>query len=39
MNISFDATPLVGDLVSGVGWCEAQLTAAFRRCYPEIACR
>jgi len=34
MNISFDATPLVGDLVSGVGWCEANLTAAFRKRYP-----
>ena len=39
MNISFDATPLVGDLVSGVGWCEASLTAAFRKLYPEISCR
>ena len=35
MQISFDATPLVGDLVSGVGWCETNLTAALRRLHPE----
>ena len=35
MNIAFDATPLVGRLVTGVGWCEANLTAALRKLHPE----
>lgn len=39
MNISFDATPLVGDLISGVGWCEAYLTAALRKAHPEQSYR
>ncbi len=35
MNIAFDASPLVGDLISGVGWCEANLTDALTRLHPE----
>lgn len=39
MNIAFDATPLVGDLISGVGWCEANLTEALARLHPEAQYR
>lgn len=35
MKIAFDASPLVGDLISGVGWCEANLTDAVTRLHPE----
>ncbi|MCQ2407425.1 MAG: glycosyltransferase family 4 protein [Oscillospiraceae bacterium] len=35
MNIAFDASPLTGDLISGVGWCEAYLTEALARLHPE----
>lgn len=35
MNIAFDASPLTGDLISGVGWCEAYLTEAVTRMHPE----
>ena len=35
MNIAFDASPLTGDLISGVGWCEAYLTEAVARLHPE----
>ncbi|MCQ2416407.1 MAG: glycosyltransferase family 4 protein [Oscillospiraceae bacterium] len=35
MKIAFDASPLVGDLISGVGWCEANLTAALTQKYTE----
>lgn len=34
MNIEFDASPLVGDQISGVGWCEAYLTEAMARLHP-----
>lgn len=36
MNIAFDASPLIGDNISGVGWCEANLTDALMRLHPEI---
>ena len=39
MNIAFDASPLTGDLISGVGWCEAYLTEALARLHPEEAYR
>ncbi|MBR4201657.1 MAG: glycosyltransferase family 4 protein [Oscillospiraceae bacterium] len=39
MNVAFDASPLVGDLISGVGWCEANLTAALTRLHPELSYR
>lgn len=39
MNVAFDASPLVGDLISGVGWCEANLTEALTRLHPENAYR
>lgn len=39
MNIAFDASPLVGDLISGVGWCEANLTEALTRLHPEAQYR
>ncbi|MBQ6041747.1 MAG: glycosyltransferase family 4 protein [Oscillospiraceae bacterium] len=35
MNVAFDASPLTGDLISGVGWCEAYLTEALTRLHPE----
>ena len=35
MKIAFDASPLTGDLISGVGWCEAYLTDALTRLHPE----
>ena len=35
MNIAFDASPLIGDLISGVGWCEAYLTEALSRLHPD----
>lgn len=35
MNIAFDASPLIGDNISGVGWCEANLTDALMRLHPE----
>ena len=35
MNIAFDASPLIGDNISGVGWCEANLTDALSRLHPE----
>lgn len=34
MRIAFDATPLVGDLISGIGWCEAYLVDALTELYP-----
>ena len=39
MNIAFDASPLTGDLISGVGWCEAYLTEALARLHPEESYR
>ena len=39
MNVAFDASPLVGDLISGVGWCEANLTAALTKLHPELCYR
>ena len=36
MNIAFDASPLIGDNISGVGWCEANLTDALTRLHPEM---
>lgn len=39
MNIAFDASPLIGDLISGVGWCEAYLTEALTRQHPEFSYR
>ena len=39
MNIAFDASPLTGDLISGVGWCEAYLTEALSRMHPEHSYR
>ena len=38
-HIAFDATPLVGDLISGVGWCEAYLVDAMTRLHPEMQYR
>ena len=35
MNIAFDASPLIGDNISGVGWCEANLTDALTQLHPE----
>lgn len=35
MKIAFDVTPLVGDLVSGIGWCESGLITALGRLHPE----
>lgn len=35
-HIAFDATPLVGDLISGVGWCEAYLVDALTKMHPEL---
>ncbi len=35
MKIAFDASPLIGDQISGVGWCEANLTDALTRLHPE----
>ena len=39
MNIAFDASPLIGDNISGVGWCEANLTDALTRLHPETQYR
>lgn len=39
MNIAFDATPLISDLISGVGWYEANLTEALTRLHPELSFR
>ena len=36
MNVAFDASPLIGDQISGVGWCEANLTNAMTRLHPEL---
>lgn len=38
-RIAFDATPLVGDLISGVGWCEAYLVDALTELHPELQYR
>ena len=38
-RIAFDASPLTGDLISGVGWCEANLTEALTRLHPELQYR
>lgn len=38
-HIAFDATPLVGDLISGVGWCEAYLVDALTTLHPEMQYR
>jgi len=35
MNIAFDATPLIGEKMTGIGWCEAGQTAALARLFPE----
>lgn len=35
MRIAFEAAPLVGDVITGVGNCEAALTEALARLHPE----
>lgn len=35
MNISFDALPIQGDKLTGIGWCEVGQTTAMARLYPE----
>ena len=35
MNIAFDATPLVSDRITGIGWCEIGQTHAIARLHPE----
>ncbi len=38
-HIAFDATPLVGDHISGIGYCEAGLVDAITRLHPELRYR
>lgn len=35
MNITFDATPLISEKITGIGWCEAGQTQAIARLFPE----
>ncbi|MCM1529251.1 MAG: glycosyltransferase family 4 protein [Alistipes sp.] len=35
MNIAFDALPIQGDKLTGIGWCEVGQTTAMARLYPE----
>ncbi|MDE5764902.1 MAG: glycosyltransferase family 4 protein [Ruminococcus sp.] len=35
MNIAFDALPLIGGNMTGIGWCEAGQTTAMARIHPE----
>lgn len=35
MNISFDATPLISEKITGIGWCEVGQTQAVARLFPE----
>lgn len=38
-RIAFDAAPLVGDHISGIGYCEAGLVEAMTRLHPELQYR
>ncbi len=35
MKIAFDAVPLIGEKMTGVGWCEAGQTTAMAKLHPE----
>lgn len=35
MNITFDATPLISEKITGIGWCEVGQTQAIARLFPE----
>ncbi len=35
MNIAFDALPIQGDKLTGIGWCEVGQTTAMARLFPE----